>query len=131
MTPAELKTLRESLGIPVAWLAEQANVQRRTVEYWEAGRSIVPADVAELLIKLDQQFDRAAEQAFQVAQEKTSQYGQPQAVELRRYRTDAALWQARQDMQGLPVTAHAVLLNRSRKLLEKQGYAVRIDYADN
>ena len=39
MTSAELKTLRESLGLPVQWLAERANVQRRSVEYWEAGRS--------------------------------------------------------------------------------------------
>ena len=35
MTSAELKTLRESPGLPVQWLAERANVQRRTVEYWK------------------------------------------------------------------------------------------------
>lgn len=59
MTPAELKTLRESLGLPVQWLAERANVQRRSVEYWEAGRSKVPDDVAELMLQIDAQFAEA------------------------------------------------------------------------
>lgn len=130
MTPAELKTLRESLGLPVQWLAEQAGVQRRSVEYWESGRSRVPDDVAERLLALDQQFAEATRQALAVVDEQTAAQGQaPRTVYLYRYRDEAALWAARPDMQGLPVTAHAALLARVRLALLASGQAVAIEYA--
>lgn len=131
MTPAELKTLRESLGIPVAWLADKAKVQRRTVEYWEAGRSAVPNDVADLLNELDQQFDRAALQALKDANAKTGQNEKNKTIELLRYREDVVLWSDFDDMQGLPVSAHAMLLFRSKKLMEAHGFSVEINYAQN
>ena len=130
MTPAELKTLRESLGLPVQWLADQAGVQRRSVEYWEAGRSRVPDDVAELLLKLDNQFAEAPRQALAVVDEQTAKQGHPpETVRLYRYRDDAALHAARPDMDGLPVTAHAALLARVRLALLARGQAVVIEYA--
>jgi DNA-binding transcriptional regulator YiaG len=130
MTPAELKTLRESLGLPVQWLAERANVQRRSVEYWEAGRSRVPDDVADLLLKLDAQFAETTRQALAVADEQTARQGHPpETVRLYRYRDEAALHAARPDMAGLPVTAHASLLARVRLALLARGQAVVIEYA--
>lgn len=130
MTPAELKTIRESLGLPVQWLAERANVQRRTVEYWEAGRSPVPADVAALILQIDAQFAEATRQALAVVDEQTEKQGQPpETVRLYRYRDDAELWAARPDMRGLPVTAHAALLARVRLALQDRGQAAEIEYA--
>ncbi len=130
MTPAELKTIRESLGLPVQWLAERAGVQRRSVEYWEAGRSNVPADVEALLLKLDAQLAEATRQALAVVDEQTAAQGHPpETVRLHRYRDDAALWQARPDMHGLPVTAHAALLARVRAALMARGQPVVIEYA--
>lgn len=130
MTPAELKTIRESLGLPVQWLAERANVQRRTVEYWEAGRSPVPADVAALILQIDAQFAEATRQSLAVVDEQTEKQGQPpETVRLYRYRDDAALWAARPDMRGLPVTAHAALLARVRLALQDRGQAAEIEYA--
>lgn len=130
MTPAELKTIRESLGLPVQWLADRAGVQRRSVEYWEAGRSNVPADVAELLLKLEAQFAEATRQALDVVDEQALKQGHPpETVRLYRYRDDAALWAARPDMRGLPVTAHASLLARVRMALLARGHAVVIEYA--
>ena len=130
MTSAELKTLRESLGLPVQWLSERANVQRRSVEYWEAGRSRVPADVAELLLQIDAQFAEATRQALAVVDEQTAKQGRPpKTVRLYRYRDDAALWEARPDMRGLPVTAHAALLARVRIALQDRGQSVAIEYA--
>ena len=130
MTPAELKTIRESLGLPVQWLAERANVQRRTVEYWEAGRSPVPADVAELILQIDAQFAEATRQALAVFDEQTARQGQPpETVRLYRYRDDAELWAARPDMRGLPVTAHAALLARVRTALQERRQDVAIEYA--
>ena len=46
MTPAELKTVREACGLPQSWLAHRAQVNERTVRYWESGKSSVPDDVA-------------------------------------------------------------------------------------
>jgi hypothetical protein len=50
-------------------------------------------------------------------------------VRLYRYRDDESLWQARPDMHGLPVTAHAALLARVRLELLARGQAVTIEYA--
>lgn len=130
MTPAELKTIRESLGLPVQWLAERANVQRRTVEYWEAGRSKVPDDVAALILQIDAQFTESTRQSLAVVDEQTEKQGQPpETVRLYRYRDDAELWAARTDMRGLPATAHAALLARVRSALLARGQSVAIEYA--
>jgi DNA-binding XRE family transcriptional regulator len=53
MTSAELKTLRESLGLSVSWLAAQVGVNERTVNYWESGKTSVPAKVAGLVLGLE------------------------------------------------------------------------------
>lgn len=131
MTSAELKTLREALGLPVTWVAEHTNVQRRTVEYWESGRISVPQHVATLLIDLDKRFDDAAEQALSVSEAARKEHGQPESIDLKRYRTDEALWAARPDMLGLPVTAHAALLDRCRRVLLAAGFSVTLQYADH
>lgn len=48
MTPAEFKTIRESLGLTAQWIAENAGVKLRTAQYWEAGRMAVPVDVEQV-----------------------------------------------------------------------------------
>lgn len=130
MTPAELKTIRESLGLTAQWLADRAGVLQRSVQYWEAGRSRVPEDVAELVSRIDAQFAEATRQALAVADEQTAKQGHPpEVVRLYRYRDDAALWEARPDMDGMPVTAHAALLARVRLAMLARGQAVVIEYA--
>lgn len=129
MSPAELKTIRESLGLSAQWLADRAGVLQRSVQYWEAGRSRVPDDVAELILRIDAQFSEATRQALAVLDEQTEKQGRPpEAVRLYRYRNDAELWEARPDMAGLPVTAHAALLARVRLALLDRGQAVTIEY---
>lgn len=130
MSPAELKTIRESLSLTAQWLADHVGVKLRTVQYWEAGRAPVPDDVAELLLQIDAQFAEATRHALAVVDEQTAKQGQPpETVRLYRYRDDAALWEARPDMRGLPVTAHAALLARVRLELLARGQAVAIEYA--
>jgi DNA-binding transcriptional regulator YiaG len=130
MTSAELKTIRESLGLSAQWLADRAGVLQRSVQYWEAGRSRVPDDVAELLLQIDAQFAEATRQALAVVDEQTAKQGrQPETVRLYRYRDEAALHAARPDMAGLPVTAHASLLARVRLALLARGQVVVIEYA--
>ena len=130
MTPAELKTIRESLGLSAQWLADRAGVMQRSVQYWEAGRSRVPEDVADLVLRIDAQFAEATRQELAVVDEQTARQGHPpEVVRLYRYRYDAVLWAARPDMSGLPVTAHAALLARVRLALLARGQAVVIEYA--
>lgn len=131
MTPAELKTYREALGLPVSWVAEAAGVQRRTVEYWESGKSPVPQDVSEMIIELELLQKNSAEQALRVALEQRELRGQPGKVTLKRYRHDAALWDGRPDMKGFPVTFHAQILVKARLALIQAGFDVELIYADS
>ncbi|MBF0140058.1 MAG: DUF1870 family protein [Magnetococcales bacterium] len=130
VTSAELKTLRESLGLTAQWLADQAGVQIRTVRYWEAGRSSVPADVSALLERIDRMLDDAVAQA--VAQI-TDSIAKPVAIPeitLVRYRTDDDLWRFRPEMRPIPVTTHAAMLMRLRRALFHVGIQSVIQYMD-
>jgi len=83
-----------------------------------------------MVLRIDAQFAEAARQALAVVDEQTAKQGHPpEVVRLYRYRDDAALWAARPDMDGLPVTAHAALLARVRLALLARGQAVTIEYA--
>lgn len=57
MTPAEFKTIRESLGLSAQWLADAVHVDQRTVRRWEDGAIPLRADIVELLTRLDAQMD--------------------------------------------------------------------------
>lgn len=57
MTPAEFKTLRESLGLSAQWLADAVHVDQRTVRRWEDGAIPLRADIVELLTRLDERMD--------------------------------------------------------------------------
>lgn len=128
MTPAELKTIREACGLPQSWLAQRAGVNERTVRYWESGKSTVPDDVGALVAGIDATLDRAAAQALEQARTLATVHGAPAAVDLYRYGTDEELWAARPDMRGLPVTCHAALLARARRLLMAAGFATRVHW---
>lgn len=45
MTDAELRVVREFLGLTPEWLAQHLNVSARTVRHWEAGRYAIPDGV--------------------------------------------------------------------------------------
>jgi transcriptional regulator with XRE-family HTH domain len=45
MTDAELRTVREFLGLTPEWLAAHLGVSARTVRHWEAGRYAIPDGV--------------------------------------------------------------------------------------
>ena len=132
MSPAELKTLRESLGLTAQWLADQSGVRLRTVQYWESGeRQSVPDDVQALLRCIDAMHQRAAETAVAQVREVAKQAGAlPETIELARYRTDAELWNAHPDYRPMPVTCHAAMLARTAQALRAAGISSTIDYAD-
>lgn len=118
MTPAELKTIREAVGLSVPDLAAIAGVQERTVRYWESGRSAVPDDVAAQVEAIDRQLDYlAADAVRQVRETAAAQGGLPDAIVLVRYRESADLWHYHPGFRPLPVTTHAALLARTRAAL--------------
>lgn len=57
MTPADFKTIRESLSLSAQWLADAVHVDQRTVRRWEDGAIPLRADVVELLTDLDAQVE--------------------------------------------------------------------------
>lgn len=118
MTAAELKTLREAIGLTVPDLAALAGVQERTVRYWESGRNAVPDDVAAQVEAIDQRLtDMAAAAMRQVRETAAAQGGLPASVVLVRYRENADLWRCHPGFRPLPVTTHAALLARTRAAL--------------
>jgi transcriptional regulator with XRE-family HTH domain len=129
LNAAELKTLREACGLSQEWLAQRANVNQRTVRYWESGKSTVPDDVARLISELDATLSRAAQEAREQARRLALAHGKAETVTLFRYASDAELWERRKDMAGLPATCHAALLARARRLLIDDGQAVEIHWA--
>ncbi|TAL87484.1 MAG: DUF1870 family protein [Candidimonas sp.] len=131
MTSAELKTIRESLGLSLQWVADQAHVQLRTAQYWESGRNQVPADVAQMLTALDEQLWGVVAETLKQVQTLAEQSGAlPEQIALIRYRNDADLWAFRPDFKPMPVGTHAALLSRVRRKLWEIGVPSVIEYME-
>ncbi len=128
MTSAELKTLRESLGLSQSWLQRQAGVnQIRTVQHWESGRNNVPEDVAQLMLSTQAKLEHIVAQTIKFVK---SQKAKPQIIDLVRYRTDEELWEAHPDFHPLPATFHAAMLQRTVDELRQLGVEAEITYSD-
>ena len=63
MTGAELQALREACGLDRDQFGEMCGVQGRSVKYWEM-RSGVPADVSEMILKLEAKVRADADDAL-------------------------------------------------------------------
>lgn len=124
MTGAELRTIRDSLGLSAEQVAGMAGVRNRTVYRWEVGDWPVPDDVATALRDLDAQIERAAQDAIGRAT------GRADGVVLVRYRDADDLARYRPDMAHLPPCVHGALIDRVRRELENQGVPVRIVWLD-
>jgi hypothetical protein len=131
MNAAEFKTLRESLGLPVPWVAAQAGARPRVVESWEEGKEPVPDDVAGLLASLDEQLWQLVDDYLEQVNEMKAQDGVlPEGIVLIRYRTDEDLWAFHSGFKPLPATSHAMLLARTQHALKGMGVASLIRYME-
>lgn len=129
MNAAEMKTLRESLGLTVKWLADQAQVKERTVQYWEAGRNAVPEDVAGMLKSIDAQiWNIVGHTVLQIKKLADSEAELPERLDLIRYRTDEDLWHYQPEFKPLPATCHGMLLSRLIRKLDPLSIPVHIVY---
>lgn len=131
MTSAELKTMREAVGLTVPELAALADVQERTVRYWESGRNQVPEDVTDLVSRIDAMLNSLVAQTVDLVRSKIKAHGKPIGITLLRYRENADLWRFRPDFKPLPTTTHGALLARTRAALADLHVETRIVYMES
>lgn len=67
MTPAEFKATRESLHLPVSWLADRWGVRRHSVDRWEDGSRSIPEDLGRDLEALEAQAAMLVEDGVRAA----------------------------------------------------------------
>ena len=92
LTGAELQTLREACNLTRDELGALCGVAPRTVKHWESGRAGVPADVADVVARLDATIQHAADQGAAVIEQAMAHQGTaPSEVGLMRYRTPGDL----------------------------------------
>jgi len=53
LTAAEVRTIREGLGVTAEWFAAQIGVTPRTVQRWESGESEIKPSAAEAILTLE------------------------------------------------------------------------------
>ena len=115
LTGAELQTLREACHLSRDELGALCGVAPRTVKHWESGRAGVPADVADVVARLDATIQHAADQGAAVIEQAMAHQGTaPADVVLMRYRTHEDLARYRPDMAGAPAGAHGAIVARLR-----------------
>lgn len=101
VTPAELRSIRDALGLPIDRLAQAMGVTPRTVRAWESGRhgTHVPTDVATAMYTAyTAQADYVRARVHELAADP------PERLTLLRYRTDEDL---RAHEPDLPLSAAA------------------------
>lgn len=128
MTPAEMKTLRESLGLSAQFLSDNLNVQLRTVQYWESGKKPVPKDVSDWLQNISNNFDRMLKQQTDALELLFVSHGQPAEIVLIRYRTQEHLWRFLPEFHPFPETTHTAMLVRLWTWLKERDIPVKITY---
>ena len=132
ITGAELQTLREACNLTRDELGSLCGVAPRTVKHWESGRAGVPADVADVVARLDAAIQRAADHGADVIEQAMAHQGTaPADVVLMRYRTPGDLARYRPDMAGAPAGAHGAIVARLRAQALALGVAaVRVVWMD-
>lgn len=128
MSGAELKTLRESIGLPARWIADMTNMDLRTVQYWEVDKNPIPDIVEKMLIELVDAIENKAILMAKHIIENRIPSGPP--WKLIRYKSETALWLTDPDLKErkIPVNCYAIILAKVRLILRNNGINVTIQY---
>jgi len=125
MNGATLKTLREALCLPVAWLAAVCGVQERTVRYWESGHMAVPQDVADQIEQLEMLAVVLIDRSVSAIRQMVAEHGDPGGpIRLVRYADAEDMARFQPELATLPPTFHAAIIARIRWALEPDGLVV-------
>jgi hypothetical protein len=126
MTPAELKTYREYLGIPVEWLKKMARVDRlNTIQHWER-RGTVPDDVSEAIHRLLRLSESKHDELLKVYS--SSDLGD--SVTLLKYKVLSDMPPGNGLWSELPVSMYSTVLGNLSKSIREAGKEVSIIYFD-
>lgn len=126
MNGTELKTLRQSLFLSVAECAALHQVQERVYRYWEKGEWAIPDDVAARMLNLDEYADSIAQAETGLARRLRMFHDGPPCAVLVRFASDADLWAMESSAARVPAAVHAAGIDRTRRALTAEGYAVRV-----
>lgn len=105
MSSAELRVVREHLGLTGEWLATQLGVQDRTWRRWEAGTQPVPEFVREYVERVEVATAEVVGQYVAALRDATD-------VGILTYRRDEGLWAERADMEPYPASWHRAVCAR-------------------
>lgn len=105
MTPAEMRVIREHLGLTGEWLAARLGVQGRSWRRWEAGTAPIPDGVR---IALEQLEDATARAVAQGVAQLLDAPGDPAVYT---YRTDEEFHDAHPEAE-YPASWHRALVAR-------------------
>jgi DNA-binding transcriptional regulator YiaG len=105
MTPAELRVVREWLGLTGEALALLLGVQDRTVRRWEAGQIIIP-DGARLEI------EQLEAQADTIVEEQVLALNDARDPVTMTYRTNEHYWQHHPEQEPRPASWHRAITAR-------------------
>lgn len=124
VTPAEFDTRRRLLGLSIQETADFCGVQRRTVERWISGYSVVPQEAAQRMDDLKDRMKAAVRAAMDLAEHKPAN-----DVRLIRYRSQDEL-ETSPHAAGMPLGAHAMLIGWAAEALAGEGFTVRIEWVN-
>lgn len=122
-----MKELRESLGLSVEWVAEQAGMSANSIKNIESGEKAAPQVVIDLLKQIDGMIDSSVNQATeQIAEAERLTGALPEQLDLVRYNNDADLWRYQPEFKPLPATCHAALINRLMDKIKPLGVPIHL-----
>lgn len=121
VTPAELKSLLEWLGLTKNWFAERLNVGERQVARWMDGHAPIPESAAGEMVKI---WNEAAEQIHRIIAT-ASLNAEDGVITLHTYRVD------KDYPADYPSAYHRALMCRAMDhLLMRTKYRVQIHYTE-
>ncbi|ENZ77983.1 MULTISPECIES: helix-turn-helix domain-containing protein [Ralstonia] len=130
MSPAELRTFRESLGLSIPWMANNFNVPLERVTGWEIGRCPLPEGVTEALVRIDLLIETTVESRVAALLAARDRGELPGAAVLLRFWNDEDLWRFYPELQPLSSAAYGTLLTRLSRELRARGIESCMEYLD-
>jgi|GEM_PF-635328 len=127
MTPAEYKTLRESLCLSTQWVADQSGIDAKACKQWESHQSTVPTDISQLLLHIEDLVSKTSQSSINHII-KTAESGKTGMVVMIRYQTDEDLWRFVPSLKPLPTSTHGSILSRVRQGLSIHNIRTKIAY---
>ena len=107
MTSAELRVVREYLGLSVGSLANLLVLDEEAVSKWEAGREAIPDEVAQEIEQLEAHYADCVSKAIE-------RLNDARDVRVFTFSSDADFWRFHPDMTGISASSDRMLVARAK-----------------